>query len=121
MFVSCSETVLKESSDPSIFAHPHVAAGPAIMAAPLFRLAAHTEAVASLALLPDSGQLTSCSPDGRLIFWDYATQIQVQVLEHPGAMRCIVSRADKPEVIVGTQEGILLRFAAPCATKVTSA
>jgi WD40 repeat protein len=98
-----------------------LAAGPAALMAPLFRLEAHTKPVADLALLPKSGQLASCSPDHCLIFWDYATQSQVQVLEHPEAMHCIVSREDKPEVLVGTQEGSLLRFTVPCNTKVIPA
>jgi WD40 repeat protein len=77
---------------------------------PLFLLSGHTCPVSALLLLPHSGHLASCGIDGALIFWDYVFQTVTGRLDHPHAMLCMALRADNGEILVGTQEGSILRF-----------
>ncbi|PNH10255.1 Outer row dynein assembly protein 16 [Tetrabaena socialis] len=79
---------------------------------PLKVLSGHRKSVTGLDVLPSSGNLVSCSLDGQLLVWDYvAGQVLHRFAHDTEAFRCLALRYDRPEVLVGTMQASLLRYA----------
>ena len=76
----------------------------------VLKLEGHSRAVTGLEVLPDSGNLVSCSLDGCILVWDYVNTSILQRFEHPSEMLCIALRIDHGEVLVGTNKHDILRF-----------
>ncbi|KXZ44857.1 hypothetical protein GPECTOR_61g810 [Gonium pectorale] len=79
---------------------------------PLKTLVHHRRPVTGLDVLPSSGNLVSCSLDGQLLVWDYvAGQVLHRFAHDTEEFRCLALRYDRAEVLVGTQQASLLRYA----------
>ena len=81
---------------------------------PLQTLRGHSGCVTGLCVLPKQGLFLSCGLDGLLLLWDYLREEVVwrhEVLEL--GFRCLAVRPDASEVLVGTEQGHLLRVKLP--------
>ncbi|GAX81159.1 hypothetical protein CEUSTIGMA_g8592.t1 [Chlamydomonas eustigma] len=82
--------------------------------APLKVLKGHTSSITGLEVLTGcAGQIMSCSLDGTLRFWNYVTGDQLHRYTHHEEIRCLALRADRAEVLVGTNQASILRFPLP--------
>ena len=73
-------------------------------------LVGHKRTVTSVEIEPSSGYLLSCGMDGLLNIWDYGKGQILKTFGHREELRCMVMRADKSEVMVGTMQENILRF-----------
>eukprot|EP00892_Ulva_mutabilis_P008798 jgi/Ulvmu1/6290/UM281_0003.1 len=78
---------------------------------PLFALRGHSAAVTAVAMLRSAGRLASCGSDGLLLLWDYAARHVARRIQHSAPLLCLACRADREEVLVGSQDASILRFA----------
>lgn len=61
-------------------------------------------------MLPQVERLASCGADGALLLWDYVARHITRRIQHAAPLLCIAARADRPEILVGSQDSSILRF-----------
>ncbi|KAK9807011.1 hypothetical protein WJX72_010761 [[Myrmecia] bisecta] len=75
-------------------------------------LTGHKQTVTAIEVLPLSGHLVSCGTDGQLLIWDYTAAVVLRRFQRPDEFRCLALRHDADEVLVGTMQNAIYRFAA---------
>eukprot|EP00899_Mesostigma_viride_P020246 jgi/Mesvir1/28222/Mv04771-RA.1 len=76
-------------------------------------LQGHSKTVTALTMLTDTGQLLSCSLDGKLLIWNYSQGEIVRTFAHHEEFRCMAVRNDTREVFLGTQQNNILLYPLP--------
>lgn len=61
-------------------------------------------------MLHAAARLASCGADGTLLLWDYVARRPTRRFQHSAPLLCLAPRADRAEVLAGSQDARILRF-----------